>query len=200
MNKGNRSLRSIVRAKQIVHAALPICLWTCLAACHRQTDLAQEYAHPSLEIKSADFVSGGTIPQRHTCDGADVSPPLQWSAPPAGTKSFALVMHDPDALIDFTHWLVFNISPSARSLVENASQQAAIHEGASDGMNDFDRFGYGGPCPPGNRPHRYMFHLYALDTRLDLPAGATRKALDSAIRGHVLAEGQITGIYVRTGH
>ena len=107
-------------------------------------------------------------------------------------------MHDPDAVFDFTHWIAFNIPPGERPLAEGASTQAALPQGASEGTNDFGRPGYGGPCPPGNRPHRYVFRLYALDVRLALPEGANRKQLESAMRGHVLAEGEITGSYRRS--
>jgi len=176
-----------------------VCLCVCLTTCHRQTDLAQGQKLPILDVKSSDFANGGNIPPRFTCDGADVSPNLQWSAPPAGTKSLALVMHDPDALIDFTHWVIYSIPSGSRSLANNATQQSTMPDGSAEGVNDFGRSGYGGPCPPGSKPHRYVFHLYALDMRLDLPAGAARKELNTAIRGHILAEGQIMGTYRRTG-
>jgi len=179
--------------------ATSVCVWICIVACHRQTDVAQGQARSALEVRSSDFVNGGSIPQRFTCDGADASPDLQWSDPPAGTRSIALVMHDPDALIDFTHWLVFNIPPEGRSLGEGSSRRSSMPEGSVEGANDFDRPGYGGPCPPGSKPHHYVFHLYALDIRLNLPAGATKKDLTSAIRGHVLTEGQIVGTYKHGG-
>jgi Raf kinase inhibitor-like YbhB/YbcL family protein len=105
-------------------------------------------------------------------------------------------MHDPDALIDFTHWIAFNIPPAVQSLPEGAAGHG-MPQGSSEGTNDFGQPRYGGPCPPGSRPHHYIFHVYALDILLTLPPAADRKQLDSAISGHVLAEGEISGIYRR---
>lgn len=154
-------------------------------------------ARSPLQVGSVSFSDGGTIPSRYTCDGEDVSPALHWSHPPTGTKSFAVVMNDPDAMVDFTHWLAYNIPPDVRELALGASVQAAMPHGSAEGTNNFRRLGYGGPCPPPGKPHHYVFRLYALDIRLDLPPGATRKQLDSAIEGHIVAEGQIIGIYQR---
>jgi Raf kinase inhibitor-like YbhB/YbcL family protein len=159
---------------------------------------AQGQARSSLQVSSASFSDGGSIPQQFTCDGADGSPNLQWPAAPAGTKSFAIVMDDPDAPVDFTHWLVYNIPPGVHELTQGASAQAAMPRGSAEGANDFRRLGYGGPCPPAGKPHHYGFRIYALDIRLDLPPGAARKQLDSAIKQHIVAEGQIIGIYQRT--
>ena len=151
----------------------------------------------TLHLTSAAFTHGGKIPTRFTCDGADVSPNLQWTAAPTGAKSLAIVMDDPDAAADFTHWLAYNIPPDIRELAEGASAQAAMPHGSAQGTNDFTRIGYGGPCPPAGKPHHYVFRLYALDIRLDLPPGASRIQLDSAIEHHIVAEGQIIGIYRR---
>jgi len=159
---------------------------------------AQGQVRSSQLVRSADFSDGGAIPRRFTCDGADDSPNLQWPAAPAGTKSFAIVMDDPDAPVDFTHWLVYNIPPGVHELAEGASAQAAMPRGSAEGANDFRRLGYGGPCPPAGKPHHYVFRLYALDIHLDMPPGAARKQLDSAIERHIIAEGQIIGIYRRT--
>jgi len=154
---------------------------------------------PTLRVRSASFSAGGSIPRNCTCDGADLSPQLQWQSAPAGTKSFAIVMDDPDAPIDFTHWLVFNIPPGVRELAEGASQQGAMPHGSVEGRNDFGRPGYGGPCPPRGNPHHYVFRVYALDLLLSLPPGATTKQLDAAMDRHILSQGQIIGIYRRTG-
>jgi hypothetical protein len=159
---------------------------------------AQGQARSSLQVSSASFSDGGSIPQQFTCDGADDSPNLQWPAAPAGTKSFAIVMDDPDAPADFTHWLVYNIPPGVHELAQGAPAQAAMPRGSAEGANDFRRLGYGGPCPPAGKPHHYVFRIYALDIRLDLPPGAARKQLDSEIKQHIVAEGQIIGIYQRT--
>jgi Raf kinase inhibitor-like YbhB/YbcL family protein len=157
----------------------------------------QGQARSRLQVSSVSFSDGGTIPSRYTCVGEDVSPALHWSHPPPGTKSFAVVMDDPDAPVDFTHWIAYNIPPGVLGLAEGASAQAAMPHGSAEGTNDFRRFGYAGPCPPPGKPHHYLLRLYALDIRLDSPPGATRKQLDSAIERHIVAEGQIIGIYQR---
>jgi Raf kinase inhibitor-like YbhB/YbcL family protein len=163
----------------------------------RRTEPVHGQARASLWVRSSSFSGGGAIPSDHTCDGADLSPPLQWQSAPAGTKSFAIVVDDPDTPTDFTHWLVYNIAPGVRELLQNASTHAASHQGAAEGRNDFGHSGYEGPCPPPGKPHRYVFRVYALDRFLDLPPGATRKQLDAAIVGHIVSQGQIIGIYRR---
>lgn len=199
MGAGLRKSKSAQHAKwmQLLALTARLCPLVILVACHHEPEFAQGTAHPSLEIRSSGFANGSSIPPRFTCDGANVSPGLQWSVPPSGTKSIALVMHDPDALVDFTHWIVFNLPPGAGSLAEGASGQGILPQGSAEGRNDFGRQGYGGPCPPGDKPHRYIFHIYALDIRLDLPLGVNRKQLDSAISRHILAGGEITGTYRR---
>jgi hypothetical protein len=158
---------------------------------------AQSRQGDSLVVSSSGFSSGGAIPKRYTCEGSGISPSLQWSTAPGGTKSFALVMHDPDAPGDFTHWLAYNIPPGTHELAEGASARGAMPAGSSEGINGFGRTGYGGPCPPAGPPHRYVFHLYTLDSRLDLPAGAERGRLESAMKPHILGGGEIVGHYGR---
>lgn len=153
----------------------------------------------SFWVRSSSFSAGGSIPRQCTCDGANLSPQLEWQSAPAGAKSFAIVMDDPDAPMDFTHWLVFNIPPGARGLAEGASQQGAMPHGSVEGRNDFGRFEYGGPCPPPGNPHHYVFRVYALDIRLDVPMRPTRDQVEAAMKGHVIAQGQIVGIYQRMG-
>ena len=187
-------------SRRIFRATLTlVCLLVFAISCRRQPSWAHGQPHTNMTIQSSSFSNGGAIPQRFTCDGAGLSPNVQWTVPPAGTKSIVLVMHDPDALIDFTHWLVFNIPPGVQSLAERASEQPAMPPGSSEGANDFDRFGYGGPCPPGGKLHRYVFQVFALDMRLALRPGASRKQLDAAMGGHILAEGHISGTYQRAG-
>jgi Raf kinase inhibitor-like YbhB/YbcL family protein len=179
-----------------------IVLFSCLLASvllWQRSEPAHGQVRTSFWVRSASFSDGGAIPSDHTCDGADLSPQLQWQSAPAGTKSFAIVVDDPDAPADFTHWLVYNISPGVRDLPQNASTHAAAHQGAAEGTNDFGRSGYGGPCPPRGNPHHYVFRVYALDLLLDLPPGVTRKQLDAAMSGHILAQGQIVGTYQRMG-
>jgi Raf kinase inhibitor-like YbhB/YbcL family protein len=152
----------------------------------------------ALTVLSSAFQEGDKIPAKYTCEGQDVSPPLAWSEPPAGTRSLALIVDDPDAPGGvFTHWLLFNIPPDSRELPEAVPTQAELASGALQGKTDFGRIGYGGPCPPPGRPHRYQFTLYALDQPLDLEGGASKKQLLSAMEGHILAQGQLTGTYQR---
>lgn len=150
-----------------------------------------------MQLKSASFGDGAGIPSRYTCDGTGVSPGLEWSGAPAATRSYALIVHDPDAPVDFTHWLAYDIPTDVHQLAEGASTNGAMPHGALEGMNGFRSMGYGGPCPPPGKPHRYIFLLYALDTTLGLAAGATREQLESAMRSHIVASGRLTGTYGR---
>lgn len=150
----------------------------------------------SLAIKSTAFSAGNPIPKNHTCDGADVSPALMWTGAPAGTQSFALIVDDPDAPVGtWTHWIIWNIRPEASELPEGMPQNESLTDGTRQGKNDFKRIGYGGPCPPSGKTHRYFFKLYALRTKLDVQAGATRKELERAMQGQVLAQAEVMGKY-----
>ena len=151
----------------------------------------------TLKFTSPDFASGGAIPKQFTCDGADISPALAWSDPPAGTQSFSLIADDPDAPVGtWVHWVVFDLPATARSLAQNLPKTEQLESGARQGTNDFGKIGYGGPCPP-HGTHRYFFKIYALDTKLNLKAGATKKDLERAQQGHVLAQGEYMGRYSR---
>jgi Raf kinase inhibitor-like YbhB/YbcL family protein len=151
-----------------------------------------------IELASTAFRDGEAIPPPYTGDGRDVSPPLRWSDPPAGTKSFALICDDPDAPAGtWVHWLLFNLPAQQRQLEESAPPQETLAGGARQGKNDFGKSGYGGPAPPPGKPHRYFFKLYALDTLLDLAPGASKSQLVAAMKGHVLPEGQLVGRYGR---
>lgn len=142
-----------------------------------------------MKISSSAFKQGGNIPSQFTCDGSDKNPALQIEGIPAGAKSLALIVDDPDAPSGlFTHWLVWNISPQTTAISEGAAPKAI------EGTNDFGKSGYGGPCPPSGT-HRYFFKIFALDRELDLPAGAKRKDLDAKISGHVIAQGELMGRY-----
>jgi Raf kinase inhibitor-like YbhB/YbcL family protein len=152
----------------------------------------------SIELTSTAFQSGATIPKQYTGDGADRSPPLHWSEPPAGTKSLALICDDPDAPRGtWVHWVLFNLPAQARELEEGVPTTEPLANGAKQGKNDFGKIGYGGPSPPRGKPHRYFFKLYALDTMLDVPPGATRAQVADAMKGHILAEGHLMGSYGR---
>lgn len=151
-----------------------------------------------LDLTSSAFAPGAKIPPHHTCSAADVSPPLSWSEPPAGTQSFALIMDDPDAPGGtWTHWVIFDLPAQTRSLDENVEKIKELPNGARQGRNDFGKFGYGGPCPPPGKPHRYFFKLYALDRKLALIPGATKENVEKAMQGHILAEGELMGRFGR---
>jgi Raf kinase inhibitor-like YbhB/YbcL family protein len=144
-----------------------------------------------MQLTSPAFADGERIPSRHTCDGDDVSPPLEWTAPPEGSAVLALCLDDPDAgRYPFTHWLAWSLPPGAGSLAEGEAAPA-------EGRNDFGAPGYRGPCPPPGKPHRYQFTLYALDAEPALGPSDRRLSFEEAIRDHVLATAQLTGTYGR---
>jgi hypothetical protein len=182
----------------IVLIALPILL-SCSCKNNKQAEVPTEGDKKMMEIKitSPAFAEGGMIPAKYTCDGADVSPPLQWDAAPKGTKSIALISDDPDAPVGtWVHWVLFNLPADVKELAENVPPDKTLPNGAKQGTNDFRRIGYGGPCPPGGT-HRYFFKLYALDTQLDLQPGADKDQLLKAMKDHILAQGQLIGKYKR---
>ncbi len=149
----------------------------------------------TILVKSSAFKDGGEVPVKFTCDGADVNPLLEIRNAPEGTASLALIMEDPDATRGQTwyHWLVWNIDPKTQYIDEDT-----VPFGAVQGTGSGGKARYGGPCPPrGNAPHRYRFNVFALDTVLDLPAGADQSALASAMDSHILAEGTLVGLYGR---
>ncbi len=153
----------------------------------------------SLALQSTAFAADAEIPSRYTCEGEDVSPPLAWSGAPAGTKSFALVVDDPDApdpaapKMTWVHWVLYDIPASAGGLLEDVDP-AMLPAGTREGVNDWGRTGWGGPCPPIGR-HRYFHKLYALDTVLGDLGRPKKAALEKAMKGHVLAEAVLVGTY-----
>lgn len=152
----------------------------------------------AFSISTKAFAPGGKIPVKYTCSGRDVSPALTWSDVPAGAKSLALVLDDPDAPGgEWYHWLVWNIPARAGGIVEHAAATPELAGGMVQGGNSFGKMGYGGPCPPKGQTHRYFFRLYALDTRLGLHASATYVELERAMRGHVVAEAELMGWFGR---
>lgn len=151
-----------------------------------------------MELKAAAFKPGADIPGRFTCDGSNVSPALSWTTPPEGTQSFALIMEDPDApRRTWVHWVLYDLPATERELPEGVAPTGTLPSGARQGRNDFGKTGYGGPCPPPGPAHRYYFRLYALDTELQLKAGATRAQVDRSTYGHVLAGAELMGQYRR---
>jgi len=154
-------------------------------------------------LRSEAFVSNESLNSRFTCEGDDVSPPLDWVEPPAGTKSYALIVDDPDAPDPqapkrvFVHWVLYNITASATSLPEGVKPEA-LPPGTRLGLNDWKKTGYGGPCPPVGRP-RYFHKLYALDVMLPDLGTATKAELEKAMAGHVLAQDELIGTYHMRG-
>jgi Raf kinase inhibitor-like YbhB/YbcL family protein len=152
----------------------------------------------AMQLTSTAFIEGGPIPVRFSCDGSDASPALKWSGVPGGAKSLVLIADDPDAPVGtWVHWVLFDLPASASGLTEGAPKSQYLPGGAKQGLNDFKRLGYGGPCPPPGKPHRYFFKLYALDALLDLKPGATKKEVEQAMEKHILAQGQLMGTYKR---
>ena len=183
---------------QVVVLLTVLCLIVMLLVGCKYRERPLKEGEMALTVSSSAFKEGDRIPAKYTCQGQDVSPPLAWGEPPAGTQSFALIVDDPDAPGGvFTHWVLFNIPPDSRNLPEAVPTQAELASGALQGKTDFGKIGYGGPCPPPGRPHRYQFTLYALDQPLGLEGGTSKKQLLSAMEGHILAQGQLTGTYQR---
>lgn len=150
-----------------------------------------------MQIASAAFTEGSMIPAKYTCDGQDISPPLEWKNAPAGTKSFTLIGDDPDASVEtWVHWVAYNIPSNVTKLDENVKPEKEFKNGMRQGSNDWPKIGYGGPCPPSGT-HRYYFKLYALDTVLNIKPGATKTQVLQSMKGHVLAEVQLMGKYKR---
>jgi Raf kinase inhibitor-like YbhB/YbcL family protein len=150
-----------------------------------------------FQLTSTAFEEGRPIPRKYSGEGQNVSPPLKWTDPPPGTRSFALVCEDPDAPRGtFTHWVAFNLPAVSREVSEAVPAEEGEANGMRQGTNDFGKVGYGGPKPPPGKPHRYVFKLFALDTRIDLPAAVKKDKLLAALRGHVRGEAQLVGTYV----
>ena len=149
-------------------------------------------------VTSPSFQNGGSIPKKFTCDGADVSPELQLTAPPPGTQSLALIADDPDAPAGtWVHWVLFDLPAETKALPEGVAKVDQPPTGGRQGRNDFRKVGYGGPCPPPGKPHRYFFRAYALDGKVGLKPGASRQELEQAMHGHILGTAELMGKYQR---
>jgi len=172
------------------HRSIALISFLCiLGACSLYTEVI---AMDTVALSSAVFTHNGSIPAKYTCDGTDVNPPLSIGNTPPGTRSLALIVDDPDAPAGtWVHWVVWNIVPGTREIKENAAPQ-----GAQEGMNDFGKRSYGGPCPPSGS-HRYFFKLYALDAMLELKPGSNKPDLERAMKGHILAQAELLGRYKR---
>lgn len=152
---------------------------------------------PMLVVTSSAFVQNAPIPLKYTCDGQDISPPLSWRGAPSNTRSFAVIADDPDAPMGtWIHWLLFDIPATASSLPAAIPQTATLTDGSRYGTNSWGQQRYGGPCPPSGT-HRYFFKVYALDVQLALPADVTNTQLLQKMQGHILAKGELMGVYRR---
>lgn len=151
----------------------------------------------SIKLTSPAFSEGSMIPSKYTCDGENISPPLQWDKVPDGTKSIALINDDPDAPMGtWVHWVIYNIKPDTRELTEKIPLDKELKNGARQGLTSFKKIGYGGPCPPGGI-HRYYFKLYALDSAVNPAGNAGKDELLRAMQGHIIGQGQLMGRYQR---
>lgn len=151
-----------------------------------------------MDVTSPAFKNGERIPVIYTADGKDMSPPLRWSGGPEGVAEFAIICDDPDAPGNtFTHWVIYRIPGSYDRLDEGIRQEPELDNGAMQGTNSFGNTGYGGPAPPKGNPHRYIFTVYALDAKLNLPPGITKQELQEAMQGHVIGMGKLIGLYGR---
>lgn len=148
----------------------------------------------AFHLTTTAFDNGAMIPKKFTCDGKDISPPLTWTEPPKGTKSFAIIVDDPDAPSGtWVHWVLYDVPADTRELTEGIRKDRQLPNGALQGRNDFGKIGYNGPCPPKGASHRYFFKLYALDSRTNLKTGASKSDLERAMKGHVLTQAEIIG-------
>ena len=148
-----------------------------------------------MKLTSSAFADGQPIRRQYTCDGINISPPLEWTGIPKSAKGIAIIADDPDAPPGtWVHWVVYNLPADAMGLIENLPATEDIKGGGLQGKNDFEKIGYGGPCPPSGT-HRYFFKIYALDSELPLKAGATKADVENAMSGHVLAQAQLVGTY-----
>jgi Raf kinase inhibitor-like YbhB/YbcL family protein len=164
-----------------------------------RADIADGQTRVPLSVKSSSFTNGGPIPKRYSCLGENLSPSIEISSPPAGTKSIAIVMDDSDSPFGFVHWLVYNIPGEAIAIPEGASSQKILPAGATEGLGSGGANGYAGPCPPGSKSHRYVIRVYALKTGAVLAPDMSKQQLATAVQGAVLAEGQWSGIFPGDG-
>lgn len=149
-------------------------------------------------LESPAFADGSTIPATYTCEGKNYSPSLKWKNSPPGTKSFALIVDDPDAPAGiWVHWVVYDMPANATALEEAVATAETLPDGTKQGVNDFGAIGYGGPCPPRGKPHRYFFKLYALDIKPAVRARATKAELEKAMEGHIVGAAELMGTYQR---
>jgi Raf kinase inhibitor-like YbhB/YbcL family protein len=175
-----------------------VLLCSLMMACGADDKQTAKEKNMNIQLTSPAFTEGQPIPQKYTCQGQDISPELKWTNVPANTKSFALIADDPDAPAGtWVHWVLYDLPPTTAGLSEGVPKSPELANGAKHGTTNFKRVGYGGPCPPPGKPHRYFFKLYALNTMLGLKPGVMKQDLLKAMEGHILAEGQLMGTYQR---
>lgn len=193
MKRANWTLRVTVLAFLVVLGGISVAVRT------RAKSSPAARSTVTFQLTSTGFETGQSIPARFTCSGENVSPPLHWSGAPAGTRSFVLIMDDPDAPAGvWVHWVLYDLPASQSSLPSLSAAASRLPGGGLEGRNNFRKIGYGGPCPPPGRPHRYFFRLYALTVNsLSLPPGATRQQVDDAMRGKILGEAELMGTFGR---
>jgi Raf kinase inhibitor-like YbhB/YbcL family protein len=180
---------------------LPVCLANCSnrpqAPTQQPTPTTSQETKMGIKLASTAFQDGGAIPRGYTCDGTNVSPPLEWTGVPKSAKTLAIIADDPDAPAGtWVHWVLYNLPAEKIGVIENTPATETLSGGGMQGTNDFKKIGYGGPCPPSGS-HRYFFKLYALDTELALRPGATKADVESAMAGHIVAQTQLMGTYRR---
>ena len=189
---GNRA----VCGPMVFTAALLVTVFSCHQR-ERAGDEPAGGAKMEITVTSSAFQEGEMIPRKYTCDGANVSPPVAWTGVPDGAKSIALISDDPDAPVGtWVHWVLYNLPLDSTGLAEGIKPVEKLDNGARHGLNDFRKFGYGGPCPPGGT-HRYYFKVYALNAVLELKPNATKADLVKAMEGKMLAQGQLIGKFTR---
>jgi Raf kinase inhibitor-like YbhB/YbcL family protein len=192
----NLSLRTRIRkgsARALRHLTLVL-----LLVCSGCLAPGEKGVLTPMEVKSDAFAVGGQIPGIFTCDGEDISPPLAWDPVPDGTAALAILVTDTDAPGGtFVHWVAYNIPPGTRSIPAGSPGKDALPRGSIEGMNDMGRAGYRGPCPPGGKPHHYHFTMYALDSVVNVTGARDGRMLLGAMEGHIIAQGEIVGIYQR---
>lgn len=195
-----------MRAVPLLAVLIVIALsWTaCTASPPTSSPTAAENVTPIARASTTSltvggpFAAGATMDKKFTCDDADNSPALHWSGAPASVRSYAVLCVDTDAPGgDFIHWVLYDLAPAATQLAEGLPTSATLGNGARQGGNDFGKVGYGGPCPPAGKPHHYHFRVYALDMKLQLADGARAADLTAAMQGHILAQGELVGVYGR---
>jgi Raf kinase inhibitor-like YbhB/YbcL family protein len=181
----------------LILAALFLCFGACSKSVPPQAEAPPKPTQPSAQLKliSNAFKEGEGIPRQYTCDGINISPPLEWSGVPGTAKTVAIIADDPDAPSGtWVHWVLYNVPADNIGFVENVAEGENLKGGGFQGKNDFGKIAYGGPCPPRGT-HRYLFKIYALDSELPLKGGATKDELLKAMEGHILVQGQLMGTY-----